>query len=817
MATNNTTELYTILVQTSGSTAAVRQLVTQLDRSNRALQSTQKATRGVSQAMGTANRSLNQSRIVWQNAGYQVQDFFVQVSGGTGVLRSLGQQLPQLTSAFGIWGVAIGTAVAALGGLIPLLTDTKDAASATSEAMDDLAASAGLLATLTATMKAANDLRETVASSAASNSARTLDSLRREIEARQVILRLDRLAAERDLAQRRVQISDLERDLARREQEARDRVQSQFQTGAQDLQTAQDFLAVQQRLNDEMAIWRRENRSAIEDTARNRAELTLLEVQFQSLNEALDDTGAALMRMREGGSFETFLPPPDRAEAALKFLEAAQEAISAVETEQDRARAAAERFRAALEAVARGAVDLRPDEVHALRQALSDAEVAAMGLSDAISDVQRRMDALDASGLATAVEGAAAQAQLAALQAGAAVDEARIQSRLIQEAATLYPDAAAENLEFIVQSTPALQKMGEALRDNAAIEQQINDLLKKRREDEKPARGGAGRSRANDAERELRQAEAAIQRFIASQRTASEVVDATIADIQENLAKLPASWEGLAELTDGAAEALRRYRTQGIETVQDFIEGQRGQAEAMKDTVEEIRRVLAGLKDDMPIEEWQDLQEAAEQAIGTMQRNARELDDISQTIHSNFTSAFDAILDGTKSVGEAFSDMVKGIAKDLAALVVSRAFQEFLFALAGSGGTGGTSAGSWVSQIFNPARSLASGGVPAAAPLSRSILVAANSNSPHAYGANVAYVNPAPPIRSSYAGQEGRGGIVVNVVNNADAEIGARESTGPNGEMILDITVEKKVREVFARGSMDGIMQSSYGIRRRPT
>jgi hypothetical protein len=46
-----------------------------------------------------------------QNVGFQVQDFAVQVAGGTDVMRAASQQLPQLLSGFGLLGVALGTAV----------------------------------------------------------------------------------------------------------------------------------------------------------------------------------------------------------------------------------------------------------------------------------------------------------------------------------------------------------------------------------------------------------------------------------------------------------------------------------------------------------------------------------------------------------------------------------------------------------------------------------------------------------------------------------------------------------------------------------
>lgn len=72
-----------------------------LDASNKKLNSSYKSTGG-------------QIR----NASYQLQDFFVQVQGGTSITTSLSQQLPQLLSGFGLIGVVAGTAAAGLGILI---------------------------------------------------------------------------------------------------------------------------------------------------------------------------------------------------------------------------------------------------------------------------------------------------------------------------------------------------------------------------------------------------------------------------------------------------------------------------------------------------------------------------------------------------------------------------------------------------------------------------------------------------------------------------------------------------------------------------
>lgn len=85
------------------------------------------------------SRSSGAMRAQFQNVGYQVQDFAVQVAGGTSATRALAQQLPQLLSGFGLWGVLLGTATAILVPLIGYLWSTKESAEGASTAVGNLA------------------------------------------------------------------------------------------------------------------------------------------------------------------------------------------------------------------------------------------------------------------------------------------------------------------------------------------------------------------------------------------------------------------------------------------------------------------------------------------------------------------------------------------------------------------------------------------------------------------------------------------------------------------------------------------------------
>jgi hypothetical protein len=66
---------------------------------------------------GTGGRGVAGFGTVMQSAGYQVQDFAVQVSAGTSAITAFGQQAPQLLGVFGPAGAVAGAAVS-IGALI---------------------------------------------------------------------------------------------------------------------------------------------------------------------------------------------------------------------------------------------------------------------------------------------------------------------------------------------------------------------------------------------------------------------------------------------------------------------------------------------------------------------------------------------------------------------------------------------------------------------------------------------------------------------------------------------------------------------------
>jgi hypothetical protein len=100
--------------------------------------------RSVQQSSGAAGAGL-------QNFGFQVQDMAVQIAGGTSATRAMAQQLPQLLSGFGLFGVAIGTASAVL---IPLIGYLFQAGEATKSWADELSLTAGSISNVQSAVSA---------------------------------------------------------------------------------------------------------------------------------------------------------------------------------------------------------------------------------------------------------------------------------------------------------------------------------------------------------------------------------------------------------------------------------------------------------------------------------------------------------------------------------------------------------------------------------------------------------------------------------------------------------------------------------------
>ena len=57
--------------------------------------------------------------------------------------------------------------------------------------------------------------------------------------------------------------------------------------------------------------------------------------------------------------------------------------------------------------------------------------------------------------------------------------------------------------------------------------------------------------------------------------------------------------------------------------------------------------------------------------------------------------------------------------------------------------------------------------------------------------------------------------VTVNIINNSGSEVDQRETTGPNGERVLDILIQSRVKEGISSGSFDKVLAQSFALRRK--
>lgn len=139
-----------VLVTVKGSDE-LRQLQAHLNQAGVRIQNMNRAMASNSTGFGKYGSSI-------QNVSYQVQDFAVQLAGGTSAAVALGQQLPQVTSAFGPMGAAMGAVLAVAIPLSAIFLTQADRLKAFQRAVTDAAkrtddlrlATRGLLTGMTA-------------------------------------------------------------------------------------------------------------------------------------------------------------------------------------------------------------------------------------------------------------------------------------------------------------------------------------------------------------------------------------------------------------------------------------------------------------------------------------------------------------------------------------------------------------------------------------------------------------------------------------------------------------------------------------------
>lgn len=199
-------------------------------------------------------------------------------------------------------------------------------------------------------------------------------------------------------------------------------------------------------------------------------------------------------------------------------------------------------------------------------------------------------------------------------------------------------------------------------------------------------------------------------------------------------------------------------------------------------------------------------------SVGTLSQQ------ISQSVSRTFSSLEDSLFEFTKNGKFNFNDFAQSVLDDLNRIIlrslIIRPLAQGLI-----GGFGDTSAG--VGNSFGP------GNVPGGVNMYSAKGNVFSSPTLHGYGSGkIGMLGEAGPEAVLPLKRDGSGAlgvaassapVIVNITNNSDSSISQSESTDSTGTKVIDVLIESKIKDAFAKGAMDKTMSSAYGIRRRGT
>jgi tape measure domain-containing protein len=278
--------------------------------------------------------------------------------------------------------------------------------------------------------------------------------------------------------------------------------------------------------------------------------------------------------------------------------------------------------------------------------------------------------------------------------------------------------------------------------------------------------------------------------------------------------RLAAQWteqlKQLKESLDPADTALRKFA--------ESIQNTTNPANAAAKELSELDKALAA-----GYISWETYGIAVEEAMSklggtTMKETKDAIDEIGVAIGSSLSSGVgqltDAIYDADSSFQEFASNFLISIAKMITQLLILSALKSSLK---------GTSIGSFFG--FADGGTFRSGtGLEEGVYDSPTVFKFAQGGT---FGTRTGVLGEAGPeailpLRRNSSGALGvmaeSASTTVNVYNNNSSatEVSTRESTNADGSKQIDIMIEQKVRDMFARGSMDKTMRGVYGLSRTP-
>ena len=802
------------------------------------------------QAGGNANqfasRSMNATGVALQQTGYQVGDFLVQVQSGTNWMVAFGQQatqlvgiLPMFGSVLGVSGTALIGISAALGIVIPLLTAlgavwmrTRDATDETTEATKQFESALKSLDStvqdwLTTKKAAAAGLtvQELVGGQSLTEAEAELARAKAVVDRLQQIqagtqpgmtlrdfsqiaggVNLPEARAALDKAQQRV--DDLRAMMAEVGQQERAEIERQIELLGIRAQYGEDSVEYRQR-EVELAL------QAFAEETRARQDIAAGDKEILILREAirLAQEAAVEASEREGDAQRRLL------DAQIAAWVAEEEAYAARMQSANERIAQYEREVALNEAILQYGAESA--EVEAVRREQAMAAVEAYIQQEGLTgDIAQRMrdaaaaaydtdaavaaTANSAKGLSSALKDAAtAMSSLAGFSAN--LDKALAVATAKVDALRAGADAAVAGtiagMRVDLESRTAAALAAGADRSDVEILYaaglgQIDQLqtMENERIRLQDANKGGGGGKGTQAER----------------RVMGDVTGKMLRDIEQERELL------------GLYGQQRREREIAIE-IENSLRESKKQA-----TEEQIAAAAAKI--------------AAEERVNeTLKRQIEVMDTIGKTLESSLTSGLMSIVDGTKTVGDAFRDMAKLIITELyRVLVVQRLVGS---AERGTGIVGAIIGG--IGRLFADGAAFSNGDV---TPFARGAVMANLNRAPGARvvpfatggvvgspmmfpmsGGRTGLMGEAGPeaIMPLKRGSDGKLGVstngaapVVQIINQIpDAQVTREREIQSNGATLERLTVSRAVATGLTTSGGEGksTMQRVFGVQPRRT
>lgn len=198
--------------------------------------------------------------------------------------------------------------------------------------------------------------------------------------------------------------------------------------------------------------------------------------------------------------------------------------------------------------------------------------------------------------------------------------------------------------------------------------------------------------------------------------------------------------------------------------------------------------------------------------------HVKQLSDSLGDFSARFIGDFiDELIDGMGRAETSFADMVESFLKQLAKLLASQEMAKLATELSSMfGGMFGSGEpvrlGAQGMAFASPnVRAFAAGGIlsgPTLFSMGAQRLGLAGEAGPEAV----------VPLQRTSGGDLGVGAspVTVNILNKSDANVTEQHHDNADGERVIDILIERKVRGMVADGSLDRGMRSAYGVSRQP-